>query len=133
MPTVIQCAACGAKLKVPDTAPGKPVRCPKCKAAVPVNKRTDSNTPARGVSPPAPTSPGPATTPTTEPEERQRAFCPYCDEEISPAAIKCKHCGEMLTPTPRRNTADDSDGENHEPDVPSRPSSRISWRARARR
>lgn len=25
--------------------------------------------------------------------------CPYCDEEIRPAAIKCKHCGSDIEPT----------------------------------
>jgi hypothetical protein len=25
--------------------------------------------------------------------------CPYCDEEIRPAAIKCKHCGSEIDPT----------------------------------
>jgi len=25
--------------------------------------------------------------------------CPYCDEEIRPAAIKCKHCGSEIQPT----------------------------------
>lgn len=25
--------------------------------------------------------------------------CPYCKEEIQEGALKCKHCGSMLTPT----------------------------------
>jgi hypothetical protein len=25
--------------------------------------------------------------------------CPYCDEEIKPAAIKCRHCGSEMKPT----------------------------------
>jgi len=29
--------------------------------------------------------------------------CPFCDEDIQDAAIKCKHCGEFLdASTPRR-------------------------------
>ena len=37
------------------------------------------------------------------PDRRQHstARCPYCHEEIRPAAKKCKHCGEWLTPEMR--------------------------------
>jgi len=31
--------------------------------------------------------------------------CPYCAEEIQPAAAKCKHCGECLVRT-QTSTAD---------------------------
>jgi hypothetical protein len=34
--------------------------------------------------------------------EEVKALCPYCDEEISPSAKKCKHCGEMLDVALRR-------------------------------
>src|SRR5258708_4638164 len=35
------------------------------------------------------------------PMEPDEVACPFCAETIKGAAIKCKHCGEMLsTPTP---------------------------------
>jgi phage shock protein PspC (stress-responsive transcriptional regulator) len=32
--------------------------------------------------------------------EVETKTCPYCAEEIKPAAIKCKHCGTWLAPPP---------------------------------
>ena len=36
--------------------------------------------------------------------------CPYCKEEIQEGALKCKHCGSMLTPAgaPQAATSDKS-------------------------
>ena len=36
-------------------------------------------------------------------DENELVLCPFCAEEIKAAAIKCKHCGEMLGP---RTTVD---------------------------
>lgn len=34
------------------------------------------------------------------PSERTHVRCPQCAEFVLPEALKCKHCGEQLTPDP---------------------------------
>jgi hypothetical protein len=53
MPIDIVCPSCGKRLKAPDTAAGKRVKCPQCSAAVPVPAAPAA---ARPISAPPPMS-----------------------------------------------------------------------------
>jgi hypothetical protein len=44
----------------------------------------------------------------------EKAFCPWCDEEVSPAARKCKHCGELLDPGLRKQVANEKRAERRD-------------------
>ncbi len=117
MPVTVSCPSCGTKLKAPDSAAGRKLACPKCKAAVPVPADppppavADARSLAVAASPPAP--PPAATKP-----------CPFCAEPIAAAARKCKHCGERLDEPvplaapaarkPRRHDDEDDDEDEDE-------------------
>ena len=53
MPTVVTCPGCQANLKLPDGLKAKAVRCPKCKAAVPVTQEAVAVAAAPRPAPPA--------------------------------------------------------------------------------
>src|SRR3954447_18748506 len=57
MPIIIACAHCRKKLKVPDSAPGKKVRCPQCGEifSVPLGTtRIEAIAPVKAAPPPVP-------------------------------------------------------------------------------
>jgi TM2 domain-containing membrane protein YozV len=86
-----RCPACGQTGHLPARAAGHCVRCRKCHttfaAELPlvVNYRPDNGPPPI------------------------RSRCPYCAEQVQPAAIKCKHCGEFIGPLPPDLQKADSD------------------------
>src|SRR5262249_10301943 len=94
MPILVRCPTCGTQLRTHDTAAGRVVLCPKCQATFPVPTRAEGD--ADGEAPLAEVA---------ETAPAERAFCPWCDEEVSPAARKCRHCGEVLDVELRRQQA----------------------------
>lgn len=74
VPIVVQCA-CGKKLKAPDSAGGKRVRCPACGKGVPV----------------------PAAEPWVHEELAAQPprveLCPSCQRPMPPGAVVCTQCG----------------------------------------
>ena len=76
------CPHCNQALEAPDEMLGQTIECPSCSKAI--------NLPT-----PAPTSP-------PIPLQIETKACPFCGEEILAKAMKCKHCGEFLDETLRR-------------------------------
>jgi DNA-directed RNA polymerase subunit RPC12/RpoP len=109
MPIIVPCPSCGARVRAPDAAAGKVLPCPRCKSKMVVPAET-----IESVSPSPPVvaaveaiesiQPSPpkiaAAAPIVEalPAHPRTALCPFCREEIKPDAVKCKHCGERITP-----------------------------------
>src|SRR5437762_12059918 len=75
MPLVTKCAQCQRPLQVPDSAAGKPVRCPHCQKVF-VAAAASRNGPA----------------------------CPACGAALLPGAIACMDCGYMLRSEPVART-----------------------------
>lgn len=81
MPQTIGCPTCSAKLKVPDNAGGRRVKCPKCGGVIaipsgvepaPAERAAPPATPAEPVAPPPPANPPPARArrPADDPDDR---------------------------------------------------------------
>jgi phage FluMu protein Com len=94
----ITCASCGKKLKVPDTAAGKKVKCPGCEAVI----RIPASEAATAASPPErlPTA--------TSSAADLNLRCPKCDaanvQELPPNAFSrkpgyvCTACSQIMRP-----------------------------------
>ena len=74
------CKYCGQPLEAPNDMLGEIIDCPKCQRSILI---PESTTIIHLPSPP--------------PLSKTKS-CPFCAEDILFEAIKCKHCGEMLTP-----------------------------------
>lgn len=74
MPIEANCDNCGSRLKAPDHAAGRTLRCPKCQHPTLVPELIAA---------------------IAQPPGRTRT-CPFCAEQIAIQAIKCRHCSSML-------------------------------------
>ncbi len=118
--SIVQCQ-CGARLRVPDHAAGRRVKCPKCgfKIAIPAEGAVAAGVAARTPAPPAP-PPEPApddedsllndfmqaessaeTTAAASLQDAQKS-CPACTTPIAKNARTCPMCGHDLRPAPAK-------------------------------
>jgi predicted nucleic acid-binding Zn ribbon protein len=118
---IYNCPTCAARLKANFASFPRRIKCPKCANPFVVDEPPDlaidelasSRPPSANralvkqipMEPPAP----------KEEAASQTKDCPYCGEEIKAAAVKCRHCGEMLEkPAKRRQEEDEEDEDRYQ-------------------
>jgi len=96
IPEVIKfdCPACGQKIEAPSDMQGEKVDCPSCGKLITVQvSYTKSDLPQPKKFTMAKVQ---ATTQYQQQSQNEKP-CPFCGESILSVAIKCKHCGSMLS------------------------------------
>lgn len=87
-----ECPHCGQRIDVPYELSGEIVNCPACNGEIVPNN--DNYSSEKNITLPIKTSPC-----EIMPESKN---CPFCAETIKFEAKKCKHCGEILDATLRK-------------------------------
>jgi hypothetical protein len=87
-----QCPFCSKRYNVRDEHSGKQTTCPNCQTKLRVPEITASavKLPDRSIN---------RSYKAKQPPQRvepQKAYCPFCEAEISLTAKKCRHCGETV-------------------------------------
>lgn len=106
MPIEVSCASCSGHFRVPDTAAGKKIRCPKCRGAIEVPAA--EATPARPteVIPPPPAAPTAPAAPAL-PAPKQSGFVPPPAPKKQPTFVPPPPAEPAEPPAPPQPKADE--------------------------